>query len=136
MSQSASCTIHPPLYPWRWIVTHEILQSPEWNYHANVLGHPMQRHGAAHFMFSLASCFISLLHVGPESTGRSLGTVMCWSPCRLHTDPAHSPSLNSDKITENKEVKRWVENYLGVGEWIMDQSVAVLGSSGWFERRR
>lgn len=50
--------------------------------------------------------------------------------------PVHSPSLNSDKLTDNKDIKRWVENYLGVGEWIMDQSVAVLGSSPWFERRR
>ncbi|KAL1966357.1 hypothetical protein VTN77DRAFT_4499 [Rasamsonia byssochlamydoides] len=47
-----------------------------------------------------------------------------------------TPSLNSDKITDNKDVKRWLENYLGVGEWIMDQSVAVLGSTSWFERRR
>jgi hypothetical protein len=39
-------------------------------------------------------------------------------------------------MTDNKEVKRWVESYLGVGEWVMDQSVAVLGSTGWFERRR
>ncbi|KAL1986785.1 hypothetical protein VTN96DRAFT_5650 [Rasamsonia emersonii] len=45
-------------------------------------------------------------------------------------------TLNSDKLTDNKDIKRWVENYLGVGEWIMDQSVAVLGSSPWFERRR
>jgi hypothetical protein len=47
-----------------------------------------------------------------------------------------TPSLNSQKISDNKEVKRWVENYLSVGEWVMDQSVAVLGSSTWFERRR
>ncbi|KAL1998803.1 hypothetical protein VTN02DRAFT_5548 [Thermoascus thermophilus] len=47
-----------------------------------------------------------------------------------------TPSLNSDKLTDNKDIKKWVENYLGVGEWVMDQSVAVLGSSGWFERRR
>ena len=46
------------------------------------------------------------------------------------------PSLNSQKISDNKEVKRWVDNYLSVGEWVMDQSVAVLGSSSWFERRR
>jgi len=45
-------------------------------------------------------------------------------------------TLNSQKISDNKEVKRWVENYLSVGEWVMDQSVAVLGSSTWFERRR
>ncbi|KAJ5684462.1 uncharacterized protein N7477_000807 [Penicillium maclennaniae] len=48
----------------------------------------------------------------------------------------HSPSLKSEQISENKEVKRWVDNYLGVGEWVMDQSVAVMGSSSWFERRR
>ncbi|KAL1974442.1 hypothetical protein VTN31DRAFT_4646 [Thermomyces dupontii] len=47
-----------------------------------------------------------------------------------------TPSLNSDKITDNQEVKRWLNNYLGVGEWVLDQSVAVLGSSSWFERRR
>ncbi|KAI9762772.1 MAG: hypothetical protein M4579_000124 [Chaenotheca gracillima] len=47
-----------------------------------------------------------------------------------------TPSLKSDKISESKEVKKWVDNYLGMGEWIMDQSVAVLGSSGWFERTR
>lgn len=49
---------------------------------------------------------------------------------------AHSPSLNSDKITDSKDIKKWVESYLGVGEWIMDQSVAVLGSTSYFERRR
>jgi hypothetical protein len=47
-----------------------------------------------------------------------------------------SPSLNSDKITDNKDIKKWVDSYLGVGEWMMDQSVAVMGSSAWFERRR
>jgi hypothetical protein len=48
----------------------------------------------------------------------------------------HSPSLQSDRITESREVKRWIENYLGVGEWVMDQSVAILGSTRFFERRR
>ncbi|KAF3386763.1 hypothetical protein F1880_000637 [Penicillium rolfsii] len=47
-----------------------------------------------------------------------------------------SPSLKSEQISDNKEVKRWIDNYLGVGEWVMDQSVAVMGSSSWFERRR
>ncbi|KAJ6137929.1 hypothetical protein N7471_004415 [Penicillium samsonianum] len=47
-----------------------------------------------------------------------------------------TPSLNSDKISENKDIKKWVDSYLGVGEWMMDQSVAVMGSSSWFERRR
>lgn len=63
-------------------------------------------------------------------------------PSAIHADhltprgTVSSPSLNSDKLSENKEVKRWVENYLGVGEWVMDQSVAVMGSSGFFERKR
>lgn len=47
-----------------------------------------------------------------------------------------SPSVNSEKISDSKEVKKWVDNYLGMGEWVMDQSVAILGASGWFERRR
>jgi len=47
-----------------------------------------------------------------------------------------TPSLNTDKISNSKEIKSWVDSYLGVGEWVMDQSVAVLGSSGWFKRER
>ncbi|EGS22268.1 uncharacterized protein CTHT_0017870 [Thermochaetoides thermophila DSM 1495] len=37
---------------------------------------------------------------------------------------------------ENKDLEKWVNKYLSVGEWVMDQSVALAGSSGWFERRR
>lgn len=48
----------------------------------------------------------------------------------------HSPSLQSDKITDNKDFKKWIDSYLGVGEWVMDQSVAVLGTSSFFERKR
>ncbi|PYI28645.1 DUF1748-domain-containing protein, partial [Aspergillus indologenus CBS 114.80] len=47
-----------------------------------------------------------------------------------------TPSLETDKITDNKDFKQWIDKYLGVGEWVMDQSVAVLGSTSWFERRR
>ncbi|KAG9236444.1 hypothetical protein BJ875DRAFT_372099, partial [Amylocarpus encephaloides] len=45
-------------------------------------------------------------------------------------------TLKKDSLTENKEVNVWIEKYLGVGEWVMDQSVAIAGSSGFFERRR
>jgi hypothetical protein len=48
----------------------------------------------------------------------------------------HSPSLDSDKITQNKDFKKWIDSYLGVGEWVMDQSVAVLSSTSYFERKR
>lgn len=47
-----------------------------------------------------------------------------------------SPSVDSDKISDSKDVKKWIDSYLGVGEWVMDQSVAVMGSSSFFERRR
>ncbi|KAJ5524339.1 hypothetical protein N7451_008085 [Penicillium sp. IBT 35674x] len=47
-----------------------------------------------------------------------------------------TPSVKTEQLTDNKEVKKWFDNYLGVGEWVMDQSVAVMGSSSWFERRR
>ncbi|KAL1876178.1 hypothetical protein VTK73DRAFT_9616 [Phialemonium thermophilum] len=46
-------------------------------------------------------------------------------------------TFKTEKVTgENKEVATWVKKYLDVGEWVMDQSVAIAGSSGWFERTR
>jgi hypothetical protein len=46
-------------------------------------------------------------------------------------------SFKTDKATGgNPEVTGWVDRYLGVGEWVMDQSVAIAGASGWFERTR
>jgi hypothetical protein len=45
-------------------------------------------------------------------------------------------TLDTDKITENKDFKKWIDSYLGVGEWVMDQSVAVLSSTSYFERKR
>lgn len=71
---------------------------------------------------------------GSRSSGRS-GEKNGTDPMFSRT-LAHSPSLNSDKITDSKDVKKWVDSYLGVGEWVMDQSVAVLGSTSYFERRR
>ncbi|KAI9834399.1 MAG: hypothetical protein M1819_003010 [Sarea resinae] len=47
-----------------------------------------------------------------------------------------TPSVKTETVTESKEVKKWVDNYLGMGEWIMDQSIAIMGSSAWFERKR
>jgi len=45
--------------------------------------------------------------------------------------------LKSSTFGENnKDVQSWVDRYLGVGEWVMDQSVAVMGASGYFERKR
>ncbi|PHH52054.1 Uncharacterized protein YIL156W-B [Ceratocystis fimbriata CBS 114723] len=46
-------------------------------------------------------------------------------------------TFRSDKISgDNKDLNGWVDRYLGVGEWVMDQSVAIAGASSWFERRR
>jgi len=33
-------------------------------------------------------------------------------------------------------MKKWVENYLWVGETVMDQGVALMSASGYFERKR
>jgi hypothetical protein len=46
------------------------------------------------------------------------------------------PSFKKEALTENKDINHWIEKYLGVGEWVMDQSVAIAGSSSWFERKR
>lgn len=46
-------------------------------------------------------------------------------------------SLKTESVTgESKEVKKWVDKYLGVGEWVMDYSVAIAGSSSFFTRTR
>lgn len=46
-------------------------------------------------------------------------------------------SVRSERITgENSEMNRWVTKYLGVGEWVLDQSVAFAGTSKFFERTR
>ncbi|KAJ4504474.1 hypothetical protein HRR78_007824 [Exophiala dermatitidis] len=45
-------------------------------------------------------------------------------------------SIKASSIGDSKEVQTWVDRYLGVGEWVMDQSVAIMGSSSYFERRR
>ncbi|EMF17288.1 DUF1748-domain-containing protein [Sphaerulina musiva SO2202] len=47
-----------------------------------------------------------------------------------------TPSLKPDTFSESPGVKKWIENYLWVGETIMDQSVAIMSSSGYFERKR
>lgn len=62
-----------------------------------------------------------------RKTSKADSTRSSWDP---------SPSLNREKIAESTEIKKWVDSYLAVGEWTMDQSVAILGSSKYFERRR
>ncbi|KAI7359480.1 hypothetical protein D0862_15181 [Hortaea werneckii] len=47
-----------------------------------------------------------------------------------------TPSLKLESFSESPGVKKWIENYLWVGETMMDQSVALMGSSGYFERKR
>lgn len=45
-------------------------------------------------------------------------------------------TLKKDTFSTSSDMSGWIEKYLGVGEWVMDQSVAIAGSSGWFERKR
>ncbi|KAH7324380.1 hypothetical protein B0I35DRAFT_475633 [Stachybotrys elegans] len=46
-------------------------------------------------------------------------------------------TFRTEKVAgENQELSKWINKYLGVGEWVMDQSVAIAGSSGFFERTR
>jgi len=43
-------------------------------------------------------------------------------------------SFKTEKI-ESNDVRGVVDKYLGVGEWVMDQSIAMMGSSQYFERK-
>lgn len=47
-----------------------------------------------------------------------------------------TPSFKKESISQNKEINVWIEKYLNVGEWVLDQSVAVAGASSFFERKR
>ncbi|KAF2867992.1 hypothetical protein BDV95DRAFT_167222 [Massariosphaeria phaeospora] len=47
-----------------------------------------------------------------------------------------TPSVQPEKFTETPGLKKWIDNYLWVGEWTMDQSVAVFSTSSYFERKR
>ncbi|RMY26945.1 hypothetical protein D0865_16148 [Hortaea werneckii] len=54
----------------------------------------------------------------------------------LPSSPASSAPQASQSFSESPGVKKWIENYLWVGETMMDQSVALMGTSGYFERKR
>ncbi|RMZ72968.1 DUF1748 domain containing [Pyrenophora seminiperda CCB06] len=47
-----------------------------------------------------------------------------------------TPSVKPDSFSENPSAQKWFENYLWVGETVMDQSVALFGASSYFERKR
>jgi hypothetical protein len=49
---------------------------------------------------------------------------------------ADSPSVKPEQFAETPGVKKWIDNYLWVGETVMDQSVAFFSSSSYFERKR
>ncbi|KAF3922573.1 hypothetical protein ABW21_db0209608 [Orbilia brochopaga] len=43
-------------------------------------------------------------------------------------------SFKTEKI-ESKDFRGMVNRYLDFGEWVMDQSIAVMGTSAYFERK-
>ncbi|KAF2453925.1 hypothetical protein BDY21DRAFT_374447 [Lineolata rhizophorae] len=47
-----------------------------------------------------------------------------------------TPSVRAESVSDSPSVKKWVDNYLWVGETVMDQSVAFMGTSSYFERKR
>jgi len=47
-----------------------------------------------------------------------------------------TPSFKKESVSQNKDINGWIEKYLNVGEWVLDQSVAVAGASSFFERKR
>lgn len=49
---------------------------------------------------------------------------------------AARPSFTSEKFTENKDLKKWIDTYLDVGEWVMDKSVGIAAASGYFKHTR
>ena len=55
---------------------------------------------------------------------------------RIQHANAARPSFTSEKFTENKDLKKWIDTYLDVGEWVMDKSVGIAAASGYFKHTR
>jgi len=45
-------------------------------------------------------------------------------------------TLKSETFSDSPGVKKWIENYLWVGDVVLDQSVALMSTSSYFERKR
>ncbi|TVY31815.1 hypothetical protein LOCC1_G008350 [Lachnellula occidentalis] len=59
-----------------------------------------------------------------------------WFNMKTHRLTCPIRSFKKETITDSKDINVWIEKYLGVGEWVMDSSVAFAGSSRFFERKR
>ncbi|KAI5809106.1 hypothetical protein DFH27DRAFT_251228 [Peziza echinospora] len=44
-------------------------------------------------------------------------------------------TLKTEKI-ESPDIRSALDKYLNVGEWVMDQSIAIMSTTGYFERKR
>ncbi|KAI8057337.1 hypothetical protein BDF22DRAFT_617117 [Syncephalis plumigaleata] len=44
-------------------------------------------------------------------------------------------TLNTDEI-KHDEIRKYTLKYLGLGEYLVDQTVAFMGASGYFKRSR
>ncbi|KAF1354488.1 DUF1748-domain-containing protein [Lizonia empirigonia] len=45
-------------------------------------------------------------------------------------------TVKPEQFSDTPSVQKWLDNYLWVGETVMDQSVALFASSSYFERKR
>jgi len=47
-----------------------------------------------------------------------------------------TPSVKRDPKDPPTELRKWFDNYLWVGEAVMDHSIAFMSTSSYFERKR
>jgi len=45
-------------------------------------------------------------------------------------------TFKTKSVTDNDSFAKYIDNYLWLGETVMDQSVAFIGTSKYFERKR
>jgi Fungal protein of unknown function (DUF1748) len=58
------------------------------------------------------------------------------SPAVKMRDANTLDRLKSKSVSDNDSISKYIDNYLWLGETVMDQSVAFLGTSKYFERKR
>ncbi|KAG0130267.1 hypothetical protein HOY82DRAFT_486950 [Tuber indicum] len=90
---------------------------------------------SAAILHFLLPCFISLpLNMLGKIAHYSFDAIL-FSAFLAGVKRSTGLTFQTEKI-ESKDVRSAIDKYLNIGEWFMDQSIAVMGSSNYFERRR
>lgn len=53
-----------------------------------------------------------------------------------HSQEANNSTRPATEKIENEEIRKYVNKYLDIGEWVIDSSVVFMNNSSYFERKK